>query len=247
MWALHNNIAGLAGLTQTQFGAYAENRFGVRAFTTVALLGIYPTSKFGVYGISLSRFGDALYNRQHIGVGAAHKLGQFSLGAKVDVWQVAVQGYGSRKTATIAVGGQAEIVPGLYFGAHAYNLNQAKLADFEDERLPTIMKAGLSYMPYKKLLLLAESEKNIDHNATFKVGIEYQLFPDKFILRSGLQSLTNTLYFGAGLVARQLIVDYAYGTTTLLGSSHYLSVAYSFEGAKAAALIPPASAPINSL
>ncbi|MEJ8756274.1 hypothetical protein WG947_04655 [Pontibacter sp. H259] len=228
LWALHNNIAGIAGLTKPQIGAYAENRFGVRAFTTTAFLGVYPTTNYGVYGISLSRFGDKLYNQQHIGVGAAHKLGQFSLGAKVDVWQIAVEGYGSKKAVTLSIGGQAEIVPGLYFGAHAYNLNQAKLADFEDERLPTIMKVGIGYMPYKKLLLLAETEKNIDHNATFKAGIEYQLFPDKFILRSGFQSLTNTLNFGAGFIARQFIVDYAFGNTTHLGNSHHLSVAYTF-------------------
>ncbi|MBB6612318.1 hypothetical protein H7F15_14805 [Pontibacter sp. Tf4] len=242
LWALHNNVAGMAALTQPQAGAYAENRFGVRAFTTVALLGVYPTSNYGVYGISLSRFGDELYNRQHIGVGAAHKLGQFSLGVKADIWQVSVQGYGSRKAATIAIGGQAEIVPGLYFGAHAYNLNQAKLSDFEDERIPTIMKAGLSYTPYKKLLLLAETEKNIDHNATFKAGIEYQLFPDKFIVRSGFQSLTNTLNFGAGFVARQFIVDYTFGNTTHLGNSHHLSVSYSF-GSRA--IVQPTS--VNQL
>src|SRR5690606_17216218 len=58
LWALHNNIAGISDLTQPLVGAYAENRFGVRAFTTVALLGVYPTKKYGVYGLSLSRFGD---------------------------------------------------------------------------------------------------------------------------------------------------------------------------------------------
>ncbi|MBC5775491.1 hypothetical protein H8S95_15545 [Pontibacter sp. KCTC 32443] len=228
VWALHNNVAGIAGQTNIQVGAYADNRFGIRAFTTVALLGIYPTAKHGVYGISMSRFGDKLYNQQHIGLGAAHKLGQFSIGAKADVWQVAVQGYGSRKAVTLAIGGQAEIIPGLYFGAHAYNLNQAKLADFEDERLPTTMKAGIGYVPYKKLLLLAETEKNIDHNATFKAGIEYQVLPGKFILRSGFQSLANTLNFGAGFLARQFVIDYAFGSTTQLGNSHHFSVSYSF-------------------
>lgn len=230
LWALHNNVAGMASLTEAKVGVYAENRFGIRAFTTVALLGVYPTAKYGVYGISLSRFGDELYNRQHIGVGASHKLGQFSLGAKADIWQVAVQGYGSRKTVTLSVGGQAEIVPGLYFGAHAYNLNQAKLADFEEERLPTIMKAGIGYAPYRKLLLIAETEKNIDHDATFKAGIEYQLFPDKVILRSGFNSLVNTLSFGAGFQARQLQAGYAFGSTTQLGNSHYLSLSYQLAG-----------------
>ncbi|NEM97984.1 PorV/PorQ family protein [Pontibacter burrus] len=247
IWASHNNIAGIAGLSQAQVGAYAENRFGIRAFTTVALLAAVPTQKYGRYGISLSRFGDELYNRQHIGVGAAHKLGQFSVGAKVDVWQIAVAGYGSRKAVTLTIGGQGEIVPGLFFGANAYNLNQAKLAEFEDERLPTVMKAGIGYMPYKKLLLLIESEKNIDYNATFKAGIEYQLFPEKFIVRSGFQSLTNTLNFGAGFLARQFIVDYAFGSTTWLGSSHHLSVSYSFGNPNSTTTVVTTPATINPM
>ncbi|GAB3198042.1 hypothetical protein ABID22_000667 [Pontibacter aydingkolensis] len=226
LWALHNNVAGIAGLLQPQFGAYVENRFGMRELTTVALLGVIPTAKYGSYGLSFSRFGDELYSQQHAGLGVAHKLGQFSLGAKLDVWQIAVEGYGSQKAMALSIGGQAEVIPDLYFGAYAYNLNQAKLAAYEDERLPTIMKAGLAYRPYYKLLLAAETEKNIDYDATFKAGIEYQLLTDKFTLRSGFNSLTSKATFGAGFIARHLLVDYALGSTTLLGTSHHLSLTY---------------------
>ena len=162
---------------------------------------------------------------------------------KADSWQVQGQGYGSRKTATLAIGGQAEVVPGLYLGAHAYNLNQAKLSGFEDQRLPTIMKAGIGYTAYKKLLLLAETEKNTDHNATFKAGIAYQRLPDKPILRSGSQLLTNTLNFRAGFLARQFIVDYAFGNTSRLGNSHHWSVSYGFGGES----IVTTPAPINPM
>jgi hypothetical protein len=227
LWALHNNVAGIASLKQPQIGAYAENRFGVRAFSTVAVQAVYPTARSGTYGFSLSRFGDALYNQQHVGIGIAHKLGQFSLGAKADLWQVAAEGYGSRKAVALSVGGQAEVVPGLYFGANAYNINQARLAAFDDERLPTIMKAGLSYRPYQKLLLLAETEKHIDFPADFKVGIEYQLLQEKLALRSGFSTQTHKATFGLGFRARHLQADYAFGSTTLLGISHHLALAYT--------------------
>ncbi|MBC5993638.1 PorV/PorQ family protein [Pontibacter cellulosilyticus] len=228
LWALHNNVAGIGSLQQAQLGVYAENRFGMRELSTVALLAAFPTIKYGVYGVSFSRFGDELYSQQHLGVGIAHKLGQFSLGAKLDVWQIAVEGYGSQKAAAVSVGGQAEVIPELYFGAYASNVNQAKLAAFEDERLPTIMKAGLAYRPYRKLLITAETEKNIDHDATFKAGLEYQALEEKLYLRSGFTSLTNMFTFGAGFKARHLLVDYAFGNTTLLGNSHHLSVSYLF-------------------
>ncbi|WP_018479382.1 PorV/PorQ family protein [Pontibacter roseus] len=229
LWALSNNVAGIAGLKQPQVGAYVENRFGVRAFTTVALQAVYPTSKYGNYGLSLSRFGDELYSQQHIGLGIAHKLGQFSLGAKADVWQVSAQGYGSHKAVALSVGGRAEVVPGLFFGANAYNINQARLAAFDDERLPTIMKAGLGYRPYQKLLLLVETEKHIDFPADFKAGIEYQLLQDKLAIRSGFSTETNSITFGLGFRARHLHVDYAFGSTTLLGISNHFSVSYTFQ------------------
>ncbi|MCC9136703.1 hypothetical protein ACFSKU_10660 [Pontibacter silvestris] len=228
LWALNNNVAGIASLEQLQAGVSVENRFGIQAFTTTALQVVLPTAKYGNYGVSLSRFGDHLYSQQHIGLGFGHKLGQFSLGVKADVWQVSIENYGSRKAFTLSIGGQAEVVPGLYFGAYAQNINQAKLASFEDERLPTIMKAGLSYRPYAKLLLAVETEKHIDYPADFKTGIEYQLLQDKFCLRTGFTTQTQRATFGIGFLARQLQVAYAFGSTTLLGASHHLSVIYSF-------------------
>ncbi|PRY13670.1 hypothetical protein CLV24_10540 [Pontibacter ummariensis] len=229
LWALQNNVAGIAGLEQPQAGAYVENRFGIQAFTTVALQAVLPTEGYGSYGLSVSRFGDELYSQQHIGLGVAHRLGQFSLGVKADVWQVAVKSYGSEKGVALSVGGQGEIVPNLYVGAYAFNLNQAKLSAFEDERLPTVMKAGLAYRPAPKLLLIAETEKDIDYDASFKAGIEYQVLKDKLALRTGFNTLINKLTFGAGFQARQLNVAYAFGSTTLLGFSHHLSVAYQFD------------------
>ena len=232
LWALHNNVAGIAHLAQPEVGVFVENRFGLRAFTTVALQAAYPTGKYGTYGLSMSRFGDELYSQQSLGIGVAHRLGQFSLGAKADVWQIAVAGYGSRKAVTLSVGGQGEIIPNLYFGAYAYNLNQATLSSFEDERLATIMKAGLAYKPYQRLLLAMETEKNIDHQADLKAGIEYQVLKEKLTMRTGFSTLTSKATFGAGFQARQLQIDYAFGSTTLLGLSHYLAISYQFAMAR---------------
>lgn len=227
VWAVSNNVAAMATTKEPQLGVYANNRFGESAFTTVALQAVYPTASYGTYGLSLSRFGDELYSQQHLGAGAAHRIGEFSLGAKVDVWQVQAKEYGSQKAIALSVGVQGQVLPQLYFGAYAFNLNQAKLADFEDERLPTLMKAGLSYRPTARFILAAETEKNIDHDADFKAGAEYEVIADKFSLRSGFNSLSGTLTFGAGFKARHLHADYAFGSTSPLGSSHHLSLSYT--------------------
>ncbi|MHA6247005.1 hypothetical protein ACXYMU_03645 [Pontibacter sp. CAU 1760] len=233
LWALGNNPAAMAGLQQPQVGVYVENRFGERAFSTVALQGVYPTHGYGTFGLSLSRFGDALFSQQHVGLGAAHSIGTFSLGAKADVWQVQAAGYGSQKAVALSAGVYGQLAPQLFFGTFAYNLNQARLSSFEDERLPTVMKAGMAYQPTPRLTLVAETEKHIDHAADLRAGVEYALLARKFLLRSGFGTLTHQLSFGAGFRARQLQVDYAFGSFTPLGSSHHLSVSYPFERATA--------------
>lgn len=229
VWALGNNTAGIASLQQPQAGAYVENRFGESAFTTVSLQAVYSTNGYGTYGLSLSRFGDALFSQQHVGLGAAHQIGNYSLGVKADVWQVQAAGYGSQKAVTLSAGVQGKLSPVLHFGAFAYNLNQARLLAFEDERLPTLLKAGLTYRPTPRLTLAAETEKHIDHDADFKAGMEYALLENRFVLRSGFSTLSNSLTFGAGFLARQLQVDYAFGSFALLGNSHHLSLSYRFQ------------------
>ena len=56
-----------------------------------------------------------------------------------------------------------------------------------------------------------------------------QYLQEKVALRSGFSTLTNRATFGLGFRARQLFADYAFGSTTLLGQSHHLSLSYIFQ------------------
>ncbi|CAA9221269.1 MAG: hypothetical protein AVDCRST_MAG95-551, partial [uncultured Adhaeribacter sp.] len=42
IWAIGNNVAGIAHLKKATVGIFAENRFGMQAFTTVGLQAAYP-------------------------------------------------------------------------------------------------------------------------------------------------------------------------------------------------------------
>jgi hypothetical protein len=234
VWSLSNNVAGIAELKSPEIAAYAENRFLMRALSTVAVQGVYSFGKFGTAGAELYRFGDDLYSEQRIGLGFGHKLGMVSLGLKADVIQVSFHDdgtgeSGSKKTVALSFGGQATLIPELVFGAHVYNFNQAKMAAYQDERIPTVMKAGVSYRPTPKLMVNAETEKNIDLKADFKAGAEYQLL-DKFAVRSGFSTLSESFSYGASFTARQFRVDYAMGgLVSDLGISNHLSVSYKWE------------------
>ena len=227
-WSLHNNVSGIARLEKPELGAFAENRFGMKAFSTVALVGAMKIGQTGGIGAELYRFGDKLYNEQRLAIGYAHQLGQVSLGLKADLLQVHVEEFGSKRVVAFSFGGQSELVPNLIVGAHIYNFNQARLAEFEDERVPTVMKAGISYRPGKKVMLNVETEKDLELDADFKAGLEYQVI-EKLALRTGFSTLKQAASFGVGFAAQRFQIDYALTSQSRLGFSNHVSVGYKFE------------------
>jgi hypothetical protein len=258
VWSMGNNVAGLAEIQQPTVGFYAENRYfsaalNVGALTVALPLGrtaapaagsvmpgaegaapapvAVPTwARNGVVAFEAQRFGGQLYNETRVGAGYGYRFGQISLGGRVDVLQVSIEGLGSRRVLFGTLGGQIEIVPRrLSFGASLYNLSQTRLASYQDERVPTILKAGLAYRPSAQVLLLAETEKDVERDANFKFGLEYRPVPI-LAARLGLASLTEQASAGIGVLTGTFQIDYAAAFQQALGFSQHLSVSKSWGG-----------------
>jgi hypothetical protein len=225
-------VAGLGQITQTSVGFYAENRYLSSAFNTVALVAAMPLGAVstekppsrGVVGFEAQRFGNTLYAEQRLGLGYGYRGGQVSVGGRLDMLQISILGLGSRRVVAASLGGQVELIPNrLIFGGYLYNLNQAKLAAYEDERVPTVLKAGLAYKPTDKLLLTVESEKDVEQAADFKAGLEYRVV-EALALRAGFASLTEQTTAGVGFKAGLLQIDYAAAWQSTLGLSQHVGV-----------------------
>lgn len=243
VWAVANNAAGLGEITRTTVGFYGENRYFSSALNVAALNvalplgkistdatvpGARPWAKNGVVGLEAQRYGGSLYNETRLGAGYGYRLGLISLGGRVDVLQVSIEGLGSRRVFFASLGGQTEIVPKrLSLGAYIYNLNQAKLASYQDERVPTVLKAGLAYRPTDQVLLTVETEKDVERDANFKAGLEYRPVA-VLAARIGLASLTEQASAGIGLRFGGFELDYAAAFQQALGFSQHLSVAKTF-------------------
>lgn len=248
-WAGAANAAALGSLTRPTVGVGAENRYLLPALNTASLIVAVPIGyrapqpvapvagvsaavaapeapRYGVVGCTAQRFGGKLYSEQRLGLGYGYQLGTVRVGARVEVLQTSFEGLGSRRVVAASLGGQADIIPRkLTFGATLYNLNQARLYEYQDERLPTVLRAGLAWRASEKVLLLAETEKDVEQDADFKAGLEYQPVP-VLAVRAGLSSLMQQLTGGVGLKAGQFQVDYAAAWHEALGLSQQLSVAY---------------------
>lgn len=227
-WGVFNNIAGIAKTQYVSVFASYENRFGLAEFQTFSLGGVISISKkWGSFGISFSRFGDEVYNEQKLGLGYAHQIANVSLGIKLNYVQANIQDLGSGGNIAFELGGIAELIPSiLFFGAHIYNFNQSEIsAEFENEKIPVVMKAGLSYRPLESLMLNLETEKDVEQAAIFKAGLEYELI-ESLKFRTGINSQTEASFFGLGFSPRFLEFDYALAWTGDLGLTHHVSLSY---------------------
>jgi hypothetical protein len=227
-WVVFNNIGGL-GFVENMYAFMSyENRFGIQSLQTFNAGFVSPLAH-GVGGLTLSRFGDELYSEQKIGVGYSHKLGMISLGIKVNYIQIAIKDNGSKGNFTFEFGGVAKLTPQLFFGAHIYNFSVADLkGEYQKERIPVVVKAGLSYIPIEKLTLNIETEKDVDYNPTYKGGVEYEIVKN-LKLRTGIQTQPNKTFFGIGFSPKNFMFDYALGSSTRLGFSHFISFSYKIK------------------
>jgi hypothetical protein len=231
-WAVFNNIGALAWTKEMHLLTAVDNRFTISGFNTVAAGVVVPIiTEKTVVGATISHFGDNLFNEVNLGLGISHKIDKVSLGFKTNYVQFATEGLTTKTAFTFEFGGLMQFTKNLFVAAHIYNFNQAQIANFKTEKLPTIMKAGLSYRPLETITLNTEIIKDIDYPTNFRSGGEYK--PIKQLsLRGGL-SLNPLIYsYGAGFELAGFHIDYSLNTHTTLLPAHHLSIAYHFRNLK---------------
>lgn len=232
-WAAFNNIGGLAWNSRAALLSAYDNRFQAAGFHTVAA-GIVAPVHGGIWAAAtFSRFGDHLFNETFGSLGISHKIANYSLGMRANYVQINMEGLGMRNLFAFELGGVGQLTRQLWIGAHIFNFTQARLADFQDERLPTVMKAGLSYRPNERLMINIEGEKDAEMPARTKAGVEYRIV-EKLALRTGIATQPETGSFGFSLYFRQLEAGYSFATHPQLLPSHHVALRYCLSKPKPA-------------
>jgi hypothetical protein len=224
-WSLFNNAAGIAAAKKTTLGAAYSMNPVLHGANRVAFAASHPFS-IGAFSIGAFAFGDDLYNEQKVSLAYANTLGLASLGLTINYLQYSAEGFGTRGVTTVSLGGIANLTPTISVGAHIQNINQPYLTETEDERVPTILTAGIGFKPSDKAMLVAEVEKNLQYKALYKTGIEYA-FTSRFLARTGFTINPTSLFVGIGFHQSKIHIDYAVQyTPTAIGYSHHASVTY---------------------
>lgn len=221
------NIAGLAGVKQPSAAFSCHDVPSFDPFKRLAAVFVTPI-RSGAAGVSAFRFGDDLYNEHNLSLGVAHTFGLASLGLKAHYIQYRAQGLETRTALSVSFGGIAQLTPKLLFGAHIVNINQPVIHADTGERIPTSLYAGISFRPSDKLILGSDIEKDLQHPATIKSGMEYRLYK-KVSFRTGFNLHPEAGFFGLGFHVRKLELDYALEASYAAGFSHQATVLYKLK------------------
>ncbi|GAB4250359.1 MAG: hypothetical protein Tsb0034_29600 [Ekhidna sp.] len=224
-FSLFNNVGAMGRASSHAAFAGYQNRYGIPEFQVVGG-GLLYNHRIGNVGVGYFKFGDDVFSQQRVHLAVGHKLQMVSLGLGVDLVQYHVESVGTQHALAIQFGGVAEITPQLFFGAHIFNLNQATLMSETNEKLPTVMKGGLSYRPSSELMINLEVEKDLDFKEVIKVGLEYQVVKNVFF-RTGISTEPFIGSFGIGFHPKDLKFDYSFSNDSRLGNIHELSVSYA--------------------
>lgn len=229
LWSVHHNQAGLAYLEKISAGIFYENRYLLSELSVKGGVAAIPT-KSGVFGVSISSFGYSAYSENKYGVAYARKLSdKFSVGIQLNYLSTQLsEPYGNKSVLAGEIGFRAQLTNELSAAAHIFNPTRAKLADYNDERTPTILRFGLGYAFSEKVTVVAEAEKDIDYAPAIKAGIEYYVI-EQLYLRAGVGSKPFTSAFGFGLKLKQFQLDFASTFHQTLGYTPQVSLSYDIK------------------
>ncbi len=232
VWSAQHNQAGLGFVREYSGGVYYENRFQLKELGIKGGTVAVPV-KGGTFGLCFTNFGNALYNENKYSLSFAKAFGnKLSGGIALDYLNTHIsEGYGTRAVFAAEMGIQAKPLKGLTIGAHVFNPTRAKVAEYNDERLPTILRLGANYSFSENVILAIETQKDISQKAIFKAGIEYKLVKELY-LRAGIGTNPTLSSFGFGINLRNFSFEFSESYHQILGFSPQFGMTFSFNKKK---------------
>jgi hypothetical protein len=226
LWSVSHNQAGLGSLDHFAIGFHHENKFLLKEESLHALALAVPV-KPGTFGLSYSYFGYEEYNESKIALGFGKTFGKsFSAGIQLNWHRIYIMGdFGNRNTLSVEGGIQYKPVEKVRIGAHLFNPTRSKLSPHDQDTIPTIYRAGVSYRPFEKIWLGIETEKTLGKELRLKSGIEYNIIPGLF-LRTGIVTNPVQNTFGIGYEVAWARADIAFTHHQILGFTPHFTIQF---------------------
>lgn len=234
VWAVQNNPAGYARLSNYNVGLYYENKFLMKETNFAALVASMPLMS-GNLAFACHHYGYSAFQNNKISLGYSQQLFRnFSLGVNLNYFSIRqLDHYGNLNAISFDIGMIASPKENLNIALLASN--PINISYFEDKNIkpPLILRLGMSYLFSKSLLLAIETGKSLNaYTNIFRIGAEYNINTN-FALRAGVAFNPNEYSFGFGyntLIAQtnKLFIDATMNYNFILGINPKLSIHYEF-------------------
>lgn len=227
LWASWHNQAGLSRVKSIQAGAYYQSRFATKELADKGF-GIAAPLGFGTIGLNYRSFGYSAFSSSKAGLTYAIPFSEnFTAGVQLNYHTLRIsESYGNTSTVSVEGGFRYQLNTRLTLGAHIANPTRSKLANFNDERLPSALRFAIGYTFGKKVLLQTEVRMLSDQDPQVRAAVEYSV-NDQFILRAGAGSQPTLTAFGFGWKFKSFRADVAASYHTTLGFSPQISLLYT--------------------
>lgn len=228
IWSIYHNQAGLAYIESPSAGVFYENKFLVSDLAYAGFAGALPLGN-GSIGVSYTNFGFASYHEGNIGLAYGMRLSKkLALGVQLNyhTLSIAAENYGKTGALTADVGFLLQVSERVSLAAHISNPTRTKLNDYNDERIPTVLRIGAGYQISDDVFVTGDVEKDIDQDVTVRGGIEYKP-ADILYLRVGASDNPGLLAFGIGLEFNAFKFDLSTTYHSYLGYSPQISLTYA--------------------
>ncbi len=227
VFSLFNNPAGLAQMDWREIGVYySPAPFGMTELANGYFVYHEPSS-IGSFALGGMSYGFDLYKENRVTLGYSYNYdNKFFAGAAINYQTVAIQNYGNDGTIFFNIGGLAYITNDLRLGFSVFNINHATIGN-EDNQIPMLFNAGLSYDALNELTVNFAIEKDINFKPSLQFGINYDII-EYLSLRSGFSNEPSRYSAGIGINYSMFSLDYAMFTHNELGLTHQAGIIISF-------------------
>lgn len=224
-FSIFSNPAGLAQLTEREFGVYySPSPFGIKELSNGYISYAEPAS-FGNLSIGAYTYGFELYRENQLNLAYSSKISDnIYFGLTTFYHSVKIERYGNSGVFNIKLGGIFILNEDVLLGFSLHNplrFNKSKID------LPLIYNVGFSYVPIKNSSLNFAISKEMNFPISIKFGIEYNLI-EYMHLRVGVQNEPDIYSGGFGIFYSFMNLNYAITAHPELDLSHQVDLIIRF-------------------
>jgi hypothetical protein len=217
------NVAQPGWSPSLSLALHHETRFGLQELSTKGIDCFVPLQLTAI-GMHYRYLGFSAYNQQLAGLSLSRKFGtRVSTGIQLNYQYARVLGqHHPGGTLSSEIGLLTKLSEELFLGVLLVN-PESQLLGRQGNTFASSIRLGLGWVLPASVNLSLETEKDLEHPAIYKAGVEYPIISTLW-LRGGIRTQPLLFSFGIGYQYKQGQLDLALSRHPVLGYSPQLSL-----------------------